>query len=51
MHFVELHSQNCPLKFYVYVISRVRNTLDIIACEVFDSHTSGDQDIQLYGFL
>jgi hypothetical protein len=51
MHFVEIHSQKWPLTFYVHVIRPMRNTLDIIAYEAFNSYTSGDQDIQIYGFL
>jgi len=51
MHFVELHSQNCPLTFYVYVISPMRNPLDRIAYEAFNNYTSGNQDIQFYGYL
>lgn len=51
MHFVELHSQNCALTFYVFVISPKRNRLDITAYEAFNNYTSGDQVSQIYGFL
>jgi hypothetical protein len=51
MHFFEIPSQKGPLIFYVYVISPMRNKLDIIGCGAFNICTSGDQNIQIYGFL
>jgi hypothetical protein len=44
MHFVELHSQNCPLTFHVYVISPMRNALHVIAYEAFNNYT-GHSDL------
>jgi hypothetical protein len=36
---------------YVCEISPTKNKIDRIAYEAFKNYTSGDQDIQIYGFL
>ena len=51
MYFVELHILNCPLTFYLYVISPMRNMLNKTEYETFNSNITGGQDSQIYGFL